>query len=115
LDGRITGAPIFCWVRRCNVLRDWLGPDEAADLAAQLPVLVRGIYFEGWVPTHTPVHPRTTGAFLERVAPAFHDAPLADPEAAVSAVFALLRGRLSTQEIDHVMGAMRPPLREMSP
>ncbi len=29
-------------------LRDRLTPEEAVDLAAQLPLIVRGIYFEGW-------------------------------------------------------------------
>jgi uncharacterized protein (DUF2267 family) len=31
-------------------LRDWLQPEEMADLAAQLPVLIRGIFFEAGGP-----------------------------------------------------------------
>ena len=31
-----------------HVLRDRLTPDQAVHLGAQLPVLVRGIYYDGW-------------------------------------------------------------------
>ena len=33
-----------------HAVRDFLPADEAVDLAAQLPVLVRGVYYDGWVP-----------------------------------------------------------------
>ena len=42
-------------------LRDRLTPEEAVDLAAQLPLIVRGIYFEAWRPARTPP-PRRRGA-----------------------------------------------------
>ncbi|TJW74224.1 MAG: DUF2267 domain-containing protein, partial [Mesorhizobium sp.] len=29
-----------------HTLRDWLSPKEMADLSAQLPTLIRGMYFE---------------------------------------------------------------------
>lgn len=47
-------------------LRDRLIVQECADLAAQLPMLLRGLYFEGWQPSKVPVkmHKRE---FLERV------------------------------------------------
>ena len=38
-----------------HAVRDRLMVDEAAQLAAQLPELVRGIYYEGWVPSRTPM------------------------------------------------------------
>ncbi len=31
-----------------HALRDRLGPENAVHLAAQLPMLVRGLYYEGW-------------------------------------------------------------------
>src|SRR5271165_6591201 len=51
-----------------HALRDRLTVDVAAKLAAQLPTLIRGVYYEDWVPSRTPVAIHDVGAFLDRVA-----------------------------------------------
>lgn len=96
-----------------HTIRDFLTPDEAADLAAQLPVLLRGVYFEGFVPSHQPAHPRNRAAFLDRINKAFRDHPLKDPETAVQAVFDLLHERISEGEYQQVTQAMRHSLRTL--
>lgn len=96
-----------------HAIRDFLSVDEAADLSAQLPLLVRGVYFEGWIPAKTPIHPRGKADFIARVAEPFRDRPLEDPEAAVAAVFDLLRGKISMGEFEQVAGSMRKPLRDL--
>ncbi|MFP1645456.1 DUF2267 domain-containing protein [Pontitalea aquivivens] len=96
-----------------HALRDYLTVAEAADLGAQLPVLIRGIYYEGWVPGHTPVHPRSREDFLTRVGGAFKVTPLYEPELAVAAVFDLLRIKTSQGEIDQVTRALRKSLRDL--
>lgn len=81
-----------------QALRDSLTVDEAAQLAAQLPMLVRGIYFEGWHPAHKPAKERDREAFLKRVQDGFRQMPTDEPidaEAVVQAVFGLLSRRLS--------------------
>lgn len=96
-------------------VRDWLSVDEAADLAAQLPLIVRGIYFEGWNPSSTPVHPRKKQDFLDRVDHAFGKEPLEDTEVAVAAIFALLDKRISQGETDQVRQSMQKGLRDLWP
>ena len=92
-----------------HALRDNLPVDQAADLASHMPILIRGLYFEDWDPTATPAHPREKGTFFDRVAAAarFDCAPDGDPEKAISTVIALLRRRLSADEIDVAAGGFR--------
>jgi uncharacterized protein (DUF2267 family) len=49
-----------------HAVRDRLPVEETAQLAAQLPMLVRGIYYEGWDPSRVPVK-MDREAFLDRV------------------------------------------------
>ena len=96
-----------------QALRDFLSVDEAADLSAQLPILIRGLYFESWVPAKTPAHPRSVDDFLARVTRALDHEPLLDPDIAVSAVFTLLRRKISFGEYDQITHAMRKSLRHL--
>jgi uncharacterized protein (DUF2267 family) len=81
-----------------HAVRDFLTVDEAADLSAQLSVLIRGIFFEGWIPAKAPVTQRSVDDFLNRTMLAFSDDPLVEPDAAVAAVLWLLRRQISVGE-----------------
>jgi uncharacterized protein (DUF2267 family) len=58
-----------------HALRDRLTVEETAQLSSQLPMLVRGIYFEGWDPSKVPVKMHRDD-FLQRVRKEFpYDVP----------------------------------------
>jgi uncharacterized protein (DUF2267 family) len=96
-----------------HALRDHLTVDEAANLAAQLPIFVRGVFYEGWEPSRTPEHDRDVDTFLPRIA---DDAGLTgETEASFAAAAAsrVLRRHVSTGEGDSVLNALPQPLREL--
>lgn len=51
-----------------HTLRDRLPVEEAVHLAAQLPALLRGLYYEGWRPSETPAKYHDATTFLDHVA-----------------------------------------------
>ena len=70
-------------------LRDRLTMGEAVDLGAQLPTMIRGIYYEGWQPSRTPTKVRSRQEFVDDVSAG--EFPNAVPvEQAIRDVFALL-------------------------
>ncbi len=98
-----------------QAIRDMLGVDEAAQLSAQLPLFIRGVYFEGWDPSATPVKLRDKPDFIARVCEAFTGDQLDDPEEAVSIIFSFLNTRISAGEINDVRGSLRKSLRDIWP
>jgi len=85
-----------------HALRDRLTVDEAAQLAAQLPVLIRGVFYDGWKPSATPVRYRDFAEFLDRVAAEGELAGETDASYAVAAVAAVLRRHVSAGEIEDI-------------
>jgi uncharacterized protein (DUF2267 family) len=96
-----------------HVLRDRLTVDEAAQLAAQLPNLLRGVFYEGWDPSRTPETYRDRETFLLRLA---EGASLAGPtEASVAAEAAtdVLAGQISAGEVQDVLHVLPHAIREV--
>ncbi|HVA45133.1 MAG TPA: DUF2267 domain-containing protein [Pirellulales bacterium] len=89
-----------------HALRDRLSVEHVADLSAQLPMLVRGFYYEGWHPAGKPLKDRKEDDFLEHVADNLRGAPDADPRQVTRAVFALLRQHVSHGEIESLRATL---------
>jgi uncharacterized protein (DUF2267 family) len=98
-----------------HALRDRLTIEETAELAAQLPMLVRGFYYEGWDPTGAPVRDRSQEAFLARIWRELPPRAELDPEEVARAVFRLLSERVADGEIDEVRQVLPAEIRELWP
>ncbi|MGZ9096852.1 MAG: DUF2267 domain-containing protein [Micavibrio sp.] len=85
-----------------HALRDRLLLDESAHFSAQLPILVRGIYFDGWNPAHTPNRERGEDMFLNHVAEGLQNIRPVDPESACRAVFSVLERHISKGEMSDI-------------
>jgi uncharacterized protein (DUF2267 family) len=96
-----------------QTLRDRLSIEEAVELGAQLPMLVRGFYFEGWNPSGKPLKYRTKEEFLWPIVEAFRKDPDVDVEKVTRAIYRVLRRRISEGEISDVIGILPAQLREM--
>lgn len=97
-----------------HALRDWMSPDEMVDLASQMPIIVRGIFFEGWRPGDTPAWDRKKQDFIDRVVLEMRGI-MPVSEGAITAVFGLLTRHLDVSEIEHVRKSMNKPLRDLWP
>ncbi len=51
-----------------HAVRDRIGVNNAVHLGAQMPMLLRGAYYEGWHPAATPTHERHLADFIDHVA-----------------------------------------------
>jgi uncharacterized protein (DUF2267 family) len=98
-----------------TALRDWLSPEEVADLSAQLPVLIRGIYFEGWDPSVSSATERRRRDFVMRVEHGLGDETNVDYSGAISAVLSLLDRHISQGESVQVRNSMKKSLRQLWP
>ena len=94
-----------------HAVRDRLMVDEAAQLAAQLPELVRGIYYEGWVPSRTPTSYRSVDEFLRRIADEALLPGETEASYACSAAARVLRRHVSEGEIADVVAVFPEELR----
>ena len=95
-----------------QTLRDRLTIDEASDLAAQLPLLVRGIFYEGWHPANKPLKERTLEEFLSHVAERF-GRDTEDPQRITQAVFEVLSAHITGGEIEHVKSSLPSAVRQL--
>lgn len=100
-----------------HALRDRLTIQEVAQLSAQLPTFVRGIYYEGWNPAKTPVKSRGKEVFLREVRAQFANTrnPDIDAEHVTRAIFRVLCKHVSKGEVEQVKAILPRELREFWP
>ncbi|GAA1900837.1 DUF2267 domain-containing protein [Streptomyces sodiiphilus] len=97
-DHQLAYRALRAWL---HTFRDRLTVDVAANFAAQLPELLRGVYYEGWDPSTVPVK-YDREAFTERFA---REAiiPVEEVPDTLSSITAGLHQRLSPGQLELVL------------
>lgn len=96
-------------------LRDRLSVEEAAQFGAQLPLIVRGLFYEGWQPSKHAERGATWETFMLPVYMAVCQTGDRSAEDVVAAVFQVLSGHVSGGEISDVVGQLPREIRALWP
>jgi uncharacterized protein (DUF2267 family)/CBS domain-containing protein len=96
-----------------RALRDRLPANDAAHLSAQLPLLVRGTFYEQYRPAIQPDAMRSREEFVRRVADGLEDGRPVDAEAAIEAVLSVLQRHITKAETAKVRQALPEHIRRL--
>jgi uncharacterized protein (DUF2267 family) len=96
-----------------HTLRDRLPVSQVAKFAAQMPMLLQGVYYHEWTPAGKPIKMRTRQEFLAAVAQRllnrYH------PAQAVTGVFSVIQKKIPQGEIDDIKKILPAAIRELWP
>lgn len=96
-------------------IRDHLPVNEMAQFSAQLPLILRGMFFEGWQPKVTPVRERHAADFIadldDKVGDVIDYQGLSD----IKAVFNVINDQISRGEVEDVRACLPQELRDLWP
>ena len=94
-------------------LRDRLPAEASAHLAAQLPLLIRGAYYDQYRPSEQPTDCRTREEFVDEVAEWLADTRPVDPEEAIAAVFDAISRNVDAGQVEKIKRVLPRAIREM--
>jgi uncharacterized protein (DUF2267 family) len=99
-----------------HAVRDRLTIEETADLGAQLPMLLRCVYYEGWH-SGRKLSRKARGReeFLAPIGEAFRDRPEVSPEGVLWAVFKVMERYITPGEIKDVKQVLPESIRALCP
>ncbi|PWR13375.1 DUF2267 domain-containing protein [Micromonospora acroterricola] len=97
-----------------HLLRDRMPVNESVEFAQQLPILVRGIYFDGWNPSDVPIK-LNRDDFLYEVRQGFPYDVEGGPERVTQVVLDTLRRHVTQGEWQDVKDTMPKDLAQMLP
>ena len=97
-----------------HTLRDRLPVTEAVHLGSQLPMLVRGFYYEGWTPGDKPVK-MSHDEFLAAVASHFRNEKGADPVRVTRAVIEVMIAHTNVNQLGKIAALMPRDFSDLFP
>ncbi|MEH6832444.1 MAG: DUF2267 domain-containing protein [Sulfitobacter sp.] len=98
----------------CHV-RDHLLVNEVAHVSAQLPIMIRGFFFEGWMPEQTPIKERNAIEFVSFIEGQMKGAEEYRGRDDIKCVFELLNNRLSRGEVEDIRATLPADIRDLWP
>jgi len=98
-----------------HALRDRLSVDQAVHLASQIPMLMRGFYYEGWHPANKPLRYRHREEFISQVGREVPGMETAELEKTATAVFTVMNRHLPAGEVEKVKDDLPLEVRELWP
>jgi uncharacterized protein (DUF2267 family) len=98
-----------------HALRDRLQVGLAVHLGAQLPLLVRGLYYDQWHPTEQMLKERSAQAFLDHVAQGLSGTRPVNVRDATQSVFRVLNHYLDPNQVEKVKQALPENVRALWP
>ncbi|PAY07879.1 MULTISPECIES: DUF2267 domain-containing protein [Bradyrhizobium] len=96
-----------------HALRDRLPPEVAVKFGAQLPIMVRGIFYEGWHMAATPTKERHLEEFAEHILRDLSPQFPIDPLMTARGVYEILWEKLDPGEFGKLMAHLPAPLRTL--
>jgi uncharacterized protein (DUF2267 family) len=97
-----------------RIIRDRIPLGLAAHLGAQLPLLVRGAYYDQWRPNEQPLNFRSLDEFLSALSAEFRNR-VVDPKDAARCVFQVLNHYVDPGQVEHVRQALPEEVRRLWP
>jgi len=96
-----------------HALRDRLTPESAVHLGAQMPMVIRGLYYEGWRIAGKPTAEHSVDAFCAHVARELPPMFPMDARTVTQGVFAMLSRTLGPGIVDKVIDQLPTPLKAL--
>ena len=96
-----------------HALRDRVPPEVAIKFGAQLPILLRGIYYENWHAAGTPTRERHASDFADHVATELPQQFPIEPLTVIRGVFEIVWEKLDPGEFEKLMHHLPVQIREL--
>lgn len=94
-------------------LRDRLPVEVSVHLGSQLPLLIRGVYYDQYRPSEQPAKSRHAEDFIHEVAKWLSDVRPVDPKLAITAVFGVLDRHLDAGQVAKIKGTLPHEIRAL--
>lgn len=98
-----------------HTLRDRLTVEQTAHLGAELPLIVRGLYYDQWQPAGKPDKERRAEEFVARIASELSNTRPVNAEQATRAVFTVINLHVSAGQVEKIRQSLPEDIRRLWP